>query len=118
MLRISALIARVRVPTPSKTSEKSRRSAQRAYESGQRGKNVPSRTRSRATEGALKRGGHAAAGKGAIASQAKAAARRRDQADRSAARKAARTKGPAKRSAARKAARTRAARRDRPLSES
>ena len=69
----------------------------------------PSPARSRATSRALKREGHAAGTHAALARQARSAAGRRSQAERSAAaRKAARTKGPAKRSAAaRKAARTR-----------
>jgi hypothetical protein len=70
---------------------------------------APSRKRSRATLGALKREGHAAASHTALSRQAHAAARQRGAADRSAAaKKAVRTKGLEGRSvAARKAARTR-----------
>ena len=69
----------------------------------------PSPARSGATKRALKREGQAAGSHAALSRQARSAAMRRSQGDRSAAaRKAARTKGPAKRSAAaRKAARTR-----------
>jgi hypothetical protein len=70
----------------------------------------PSRTRSRATEKALKREGHSAASRSSLSRQAHRSASRRSHAARSAAaRKAARTKGPAQRhAAAQKAARTRA----------
>ena len=70
---------------------------------------APSRKRARATLGALKREGHAAASHTALSRQAHSAARKRSAASRSAAaKKAARTKGPARRSAAaRKAASTR-----------
>jgi hypothetical protein len=70
----------------------------------------PSRRRSRAVEGALKREGHRAASHGSLSRQAHRSAARRSHASRSAAaRKAARTKGSAERhAAARKAARTRA----------
>lgn len=102
----------VRLPPPRKgrVSERSRRSAARAYQSGQRGRSRPSRRRSRAAEGALRREGRVAASRRALSRQARSASRRRTRAQRSAsARRAARTKGPAGRSsAARKAARTRA----------
>ena len=98
-------------PEKGKTSEKTRKSAVRAYA---RGHGAPARAksspkRSRATERALKREGHEAASHRALARQARSAAGRRTGAQRSAAaRKAIRTKGPAGRSAAaRKAARTR-----------
>jgi hypothetical protein len=73
----------------------------------------PSPTRQRATLGALKREGRAAASPLALARQARSAARQRSRADRSgSARKAVRTKGHAALSAAaKKAARTRAKRR-------
>jgi Family of unknown function (DUF6496) len=107
-----ARCAGVDLPPPEKgtTSEKTRRSAKRAYEAGQKGKKRVSSTRSRAIVGALKREDRSAASKEALAKQARSAARRRSASERSAAaRKAARTKGPAERSAAaRKAARTRA----------
>jgi hypothetical protein len=106
--------AGVDLPPPEKgtVSEKTRRSAKRAYESGRRGKRPKSHRRSKATEGALKREGRAAASGKALSRQARSAARRRPRANRSAtARRAARTKGPRGRSAAaRKAARTRARR--------
>lgn len=98
-------------PRKGTTSEKTRRSAARAYA---RGHGAPARAkssakRSRATEQALKREGHTAASPKSLANQARSAARRRSSSARSAAaRKASRTKGPAARSAAaRKAARTR-----------
>jgi Family of unknown function (DUF6496) len=96
-------------PKKGATSEKTRKSAERAYEKGQAHEPV-SPTRSRAREKALKREPHQAASRIALSRQARSAARRRTAADRSAAaRKAARTKGPRGRSeAAEKAARTRA----------
>jgi hypothetical protein len=106
--------AGVRLPPPEKgtVSEKTRRSAKRAYQAGQRGKRKMSRRRSTATERALKGEGRAAASRKALSRQARSAARRRTGAERSAsARQAARTKGRKGRSAAaRKAARTRARR--------
>jgi hypothetical protein len=108
--------AGVKLPPPKKgaVSEKTRRSAERAYRKGQSGtRKKPSAKRSRAIKGALKREGRTAASRRALASQARSAARRRTASSRSAAaRKAVRTKGPAGRSAAaRKAARTRSRRR-------
>src|SRR5438552_2297390 len=107
--------AGVDLPPPEKgtVSEKTRRSAESAYEKGQHGETDVSRTRSRAIVGALKREGTAAASKPALAAQARSAARRRGSADLSAAaQKAVRTKGPVERAAAaHKAARTRARKR-------
>ena len=107
--------AGVDLPPPKKgtVSEKTRRSAERASAAGKTRKKPVSRTRSRATTGVLKREGHAAASKPALARQARSAARHRTAADRSAAaKKAAQTKGPAvRKAAARKAARTRRRRR-------
>jgi hypothetical protein len=104
--------AGVRLPPPEEgtVSEKTRRSAKRAYESGQRGKTKTSGRRSRATAGALKRERRRAASEKALSQQARSAARRRTRAERSAsARRAARTKGRRGRSAAaRRAARSRA----------
>jgi hypothetical protein len=104
--------AGVNLPPPAKgkVSEKTRRSAKRAYHLGQRGKIKTSRRRSRARERVLKREGRSAASRRALARQTRAAARRRTRAARSAsARQAVRTKGRRGRSAAaRKAARTRA----------
>jgi hypothetical protein len=98
-------------PKKGTTSEKTRKSAERAYA---RGHGAPARAkssakRSRATSRALKREGHSAASRSALSKQAHSAASRRSASSRSAAaRKASRTKGPAERSAAaRKAARTR-----------
>ena len=101
---------RLKPPKKGTAPEKTRRSAERAYEKGAEGKTGTSRTRSRAITGALKREGRSAASKKALSSQARSAASRRSASARSAAaRKAAKTKGPVQRSAAaRKAARTRA----------
>jgi hypothetical protein len=100
--------AGVKLPVPKKgtVSASTRRKAQRDSAAAT---HKPSRTRQRATLGALKREGHAAASHIALSRQAHSAASKRSSASRSAAaRKAARTKGPAKRTAAaRKAARTR-----------
>jgi hypothetical protein len=104
--------AGVDLPPPEKgtTSETTRRSAQRAYKAGKKGKKRVSRRRSRAVSGALKRESKATASTRVISGQARSAARRRSAASR----KAARTKGAAGRSvAARKAARTRARKRHR-----
>lgn len=105
--------AGVELPPPAKgkASERTRRSAERALQAGEKKPNAkPSPKRSRAVTTALKREGRAAVSKPALSSQAKAAAKKRTATERSAAaRKAVRTKGPAERSeAAKKAARTRA----------
>lgn len=100
--------AGVPLPPPKKgtVSKKTRRSAERDYEAGARSDKGVSRTRSRATTGALKREGRAAASKQALSKQAKSAAQKRSGAARSAARKAAQPKRRAGRSAgARKATR-------------
>ena len=100
-------------PPPGKTSERTRKSAEYAYEKGQHEPGAkPSPKRSRATEQALKREPRSAASHEALSRQARSAAARRSPSDRSAAaKKAARTKGPVeRRAAAQKAARTRAAR--------
>src|SRR6266404_707164 len=92
--------AGVKLPAPEKgtVSEKTRKSAKRAVAAGAHGPKPASPRRSRAITAALKREGHTAASKSALARQAKSAAQ-----------KAAKTKGPSLRSAAaRKAARTRA----------
>src|SRR5437867_8910024 len=100
-------------PAKGKTSARTRKSAQRAWEVGQgkRAPRAPSAKRSRAIKQALKREPRSTASRTALSKQARSAARRRTAAERSAAAKrAARTKGPAERSAAaKKAARTRAA---------
>jgi len=107
--------AGVKLPPPKKgtVSERTRRSAELAEEAGERGDTSVSPTRSRAISRVLKREGHAAASKPALARQARSAARRRSPSERSAAaKKAARTKGQAGLSAAgRKAARTRSRKR-------
>jgi hypothetical protein len=106
--------AGVGLPPPEKgaVSEKTRRSAKRAYEAGQRHRPKPSRRRSKATERALKREPRSAASRKALSRQARSAARKRTRTERSAsARRAAQTKDRRGRSAAaRKAARTRARR--------
>lgn len=98
-------------PKKGTTSEKTRKSATRAYTRGH-GASVRAKSsakRSRATSQALKREPQSAASRENLSKQARSAANRRSRTGRSAAaRKAARTKGPAERSAAaRKAARTR-----------
>jgi len=111
--------AGVKLPPPKKgqTSEKTRRSAERAYhegQSGHHGKTNP--RRSRAITKALQREKHGAASRKALGRQAKQQARQRTAKERSdIARRAARTRlehqSPAERRAiARKAARTRLAR--------
>ncbi|MGH7439519.1 MAG: DUF6496 domain-containing protein [Polyangiaceae bacterium] len=108
--------AGVRLPPPRRGSvpEKTRRSAERAYELG-RGTSPrkPAARRTRATTQALKKEGRAAASARALAKQARSAAARRSPAARSkAAKRAAETKGAkVRRDAARKAARTRESRR-------
>jgi hypothetical protein len=99
----------LRPPPKGKTSEKTRRSAQQAYEKGQRHEPVSS-TRSRARKKALQREPTSSASHAALSRQARSAARERTTSERSdVARRAAATKGPAERSeAAKKAARTRA----------
>lgn len=82
-------------PKKGTTSQKTRKSAERAYA---RGHGAPARAkssakRSRATQNALKREGHGAASPRALSKQAHAAAGRRTKSQRSAAaRKAARTR--------------------------
>jgi hypothetical protein len=107
--------AGVRLPPPKArtTSARTRRQAARDAAGGKtKTARKVSRRRSRAVTGALRREGHSAASPKALAKQARASARRRSAAQRSAsAKKAVRTKGPAGRSAAaKKAARTRARR--------
>jgi len=108
--------AGVELPPPAKghASEKTRRTARRAYARGHGAPplTTPSAKRSRATTRALKREGHSAASSIALARQTHSAAAKRSKQQRSAAAtKAAHTKGATGRSAAaEKAARTRAAR--------
>ena len=88
--------AGVKLPPPRKgaVSEKTRRSAERAYEKGQtQPKRRPSPKRSRATLSALRKEGHSAASRKALAGQARSAARKRPASQRSAsARRAAHTR--------------------------
>jgi hypothetical protein len=82
----------LRPPAKGKTSQKTRRSAMRAYRMGRRRQRI-SRTRSEARSKALRREGRAAASHRALSRQARSAARRRSRATRStAAWKAARTR--------------------------
>src|SRR4051812_36784696 len=90
--------AGVDLPPPKKgqTSERTRKSAARAYARGHGApaKRRPSARRSRAIHRALEREGHTAASGAALSRQASSAARKRTAGERSAAaRKAARTKG-------------------------
>jgi len=104
--------AGVKLPPPKKgrVSERTRRSAEYAYEAGQGKRKTKRRPRvSRAVSRALKREPHNTVSRAALSRQARGAARQRTAAQRSAsARQAARTKGAAGRAAAaKKAARTR-----------
>jgi hypothetical protein len=96
-------------PKKGKTSAKTRKSAESAYEKGQKGEPV-NKKRSAASEKALKKESTSAASHKALSKQGRAAAKKRSATDRSAAaKKGAKTKGAQKRSAAaKKAARTRA----------
>ena len=69
----------LKAPKKGATSERTRRSAERAYETGQgkRAPRAPSKRRGKAVERALKREGHSAASKSALSRQAKSAAKRR-----------------------------------------
>ena len=71
--------AGVDLPAPKKgtVSEKTRRSAERAHKSGQRGRSTPSPRRSAATKRALRREGRSAASRTALSRQARSAARKR-----------------------------------------
>src|SRR5579883_3321301 len=102
---------KLKPPSKGRASQRTRTQAQRDYAKGQKPRRATSRTRSRATSGALRREGKSAASRQALSRHAHASAQRRGAADRRrAAQQAARTKGPAgRRSAARKAARTGAA---------
>ena len=88
--------AGVKLPPPKrgKTSARTRKQAKRDLAKGRRGaRKKPSRTRSRATKGALKREPRSAASRKALSRQARSAARRRSTRSRSAAaKKAARTR--------------------------
>jgi hypothetical protein len=97
-------------PAKGSVSEKTRKSAESAYEKGQRHEPV-SQTRSRAREKALKKESTETASTEALSEQTRSAAKNRSAAERSAAAKrAVRTKGPEQLSeAGKKAARTRKA---------
>ena len=108
--------AGVDLPPPRKgrVKERTRRSAEYAYEAGQGERKPKRRPRvSRAVESALKREPKRTVSRRALSRQASSAASRRSSAERSAAaKKAAATKGArGRKTAARKAARTRARRR-------
>ena len=96
-------------PAKGKTSEKTRKSAESAYQKGQRHEPI-SRTRSRARIKALKKEPRSTVSKSALSHQAHSAAIKRSASERhEAAMKAVRTKGHKELSeAAKKAARTRA----------
>jgi hypothetical protein len=85
---------KLKPPRKGQASKKARESAERSYEAGQSASHAkPSARRSRATSGALKREGHSAASRSALARQARSASRRRSASEKSAAaRKAARTR--------------------------
>jgi hypothetical protein len=107
--------AGVKLPPPKRgqVTERTRKSAEYAYEAGQGKRQTRRRPRvSRAVSQALKREPHNTVSRKALSRQAHSAAGRRTAAQRSAAaRQAARTKGSVRRSAAAKtAARTRARR--------
>jgi len=108
--------AGVKLPPPKRgqTTERTRRSAEYAYEAGQHKRKTKRRPRvSRAVLRVLKGEPRNTVSRKALSRQAHTAAAKRTSAQRSAsARQAARTKGPAERSAAaKKAARTRSKRR-------
>jgi len=86
--------AGVKLPPPKRGKTRTKRQAKRDLAKGRRGgSKKPSRTRSRATKGALKREGRSAASHKALSRQARSAARRRSTRSRSvAAKKAARTR--------------------------
>jgi hypothetical protein len=71
-------------PAAGATSARTRRSAERAHQAGQRpgGPKAPSPRRSRATTDALRREGRGAASRAALSAQAKTASRRRPSAGR------------------------------------
>jgi len=86
--------AGVKLPPPKRGKTRTKRQAKRDLAKGRRGgSKKPSRTRSRATKGALKREGRSTASHKALSRQARSAARRRSTRSRSvAAKKAARTR--------------------------
>jgi hypothetical protein len=86
--------AGVKLPPPKRRKTRTKRQAKRDLAKGRRGgRRKPSRTRSRATKGALQREGRAAASRKALSRQARLAALQRSERSRSAAaKKAARTR--------------------------
>lgn len=69
---------KLKPPKKGTVSAKTRHAAEKAYKEGQsRAKKTPSQTRSRATLGALRHEGHAAASHGALSRQARTSARNR-----------------------------------------
>ena len=108
--------AGVKLKPPRRGSARTKKQAARDYSKGQSSSSRrPSKRRSRATSGALKREGRSAASRSSLARQARSAARQRSSSDRHrSAIKASRTKGRRGRvQAARKAARTRRSHRNR-----
>ncbi|MBC9912561.1 DUF6496 domain-containing protein [Chitinophaga varians] len=101
---------KLKPPKKGTVSEKTRKSAESAYEKGQKHEPI-SKKRSLAREKALKKESTTTVSHSALSRQAHSAAAKRTKAERSAAaKKAAKTKGPRERSvAAKKAAKTRAA---------
>ena len=96
-------------PAKGKTSEKTRKNAERELAKGQRNEPIDP-VRSRASTKAMKKEGTEAASPKALSRQATTAAKQRSSTERSnSAKQAARTKGPAgRKAAAQKGARTRA----------
>jgi hypothetical protein len=85
--------AGVKLAPPKNASERTRKQAERDDAKGSNPSRPVSRTRSKATTGALKREGKTAATHSSLSSQARSSARKRGAANRSqAARKAARTR--------------------------
>jgi hypothetical protein len=105
--------AGIKLPPPQKgtTSQQVREQAARDTDRGKHPERAPNPKRSRAMKKKLKGEGHRIVSSAALSRHARASAKRRTAAERSAsAKRAVRTKGPAKRSiAAKKAANTRAA---------
>jgi len=100
-------------PPPASAKAQTKKSAASASRAGRHPRRRVSARRSRATSAALKREGHRAASRKALANQARSAARRRSPASRQkSAERAVRTKGArGRKAAARKAAATRRRRR-------
>src|SRR5436190_22388897 len=85
--------AGVKLSSPKRGKQRTKRQAKRDLAKGRRGRRKPSPTRSRAVRGALKRESRRAASRKALSRQARRAAKSRSAANRSrAAKKAARTR--------------------------